>query len=104
MRSMQILRDRLLILSFYRTASALNVFDLTSILSGEKVGGRGEEGAGFDPEREERVLKLPVGVIAFQSSHDDCNSQKLVRKIRKGTRTKRLFSFLVQAVAAAEQL
>jgi len=29
MRSMQLLADRLLVLSFYRTASALNVFDLT---------------------------------------------------------------------------
>ncbi len=81
MRSMQILRDRLLILSFYRTASALNVFDLAAILRSpgkdnqkaekeEKEEGKGEE--------DERVLKLPAGVIAFQSIYDDLNSQKLV--------------------------
>ena len=74
MRSLQILRDRLLILSFYRTAAALNIFDLDQA----------------DVGAHERMVRLPTGVIAFQSSHDDCHSLKLVLYKELGVMCQRL--------------
>ncbi len=75
MRSMQLLHDRLLILSFYRTASALNVFDVKQLLELRQVS---EEEAAVAADRQERLLKLPTGVIAFQSNYDHRHSQKLL--------------------------
>ena len=85
MRSMQILRDRLLVLSFYRTASALNVFDLAHLV---------KKDANLKPDDQESLLKLPQGVIAFQSNHDRCHSQKLVLYKETGLLCQRLdFSY-----------
>ncbi len=34
----------------------------------------------FDPDQEERLLKLPTGVMAFTSEADVCNTQKMVKQ------------------------
>ena len=65
---MQIMRDTVLILSFYRTAGALNTFNLKDLFSV-----REEEMTNL-----ERIKILPKGVIAFHSSLGVFNSQKLV--------------------------
>ncbi len=72
LRSMQILADGLLLVSFYRTASQLSVFDLRDAL---ETGRHAlTKGAGV-----ERVMKLPAGVMPFQTHFDlGVNSQKLI--------------------------
>ena len=80
MRSMQILRDKLLVLSFYRTASALNLFNLDDLAACE----------GGDMSKAETVIRLPQGVIAYQSNADWDNSQKLILYRETGLLCQRL--------------